>query len=84
MPDAFEILQAIEADLGEPRFRGIPIGPCLADLINIEVVGAPGVLTCAAWKNPRDGSSIGCARSTVAPRAVGRAARQDPCDPLGQ
>ncbi len=50
--DDFEILHALEADLGEPQFRGIPIGPSLADLINIEVVGAPGVLDLRRrWKD---------------------------------
>ena len=43
-PSEFRILHGIEADLSEPRFRGVPIGPGLADLINIEIVGKPGLL----------------------------------------
>jgi hypothetical protein len=37
-PCDYEILHAIEADLSEPRFRGIPIGPSLADFIMIDVL----------------------------------------------
>ena len=47
-----EILSQIERDLSEPRFRGVPVGPGLADLINIEVAGNPRVLDAQRrWKD---------------------------------
>ena len=47
-----EVLRDIEAELSEPRFRGVPLGPTLSDLCMIEFYSGRGEWgVTARWKD---------------------------------